>query len=454
MSGSRWFLSILAPFLLFVAMSTTSRARQVTITVDTATPDGQANLELGVTETQNRWENGNAIAVNRAKSLLADCTHLRNFHMMGWGQGDPQPAPGDPIDFSKMKARIQKMQNPGDDLMITFCTAPGWMKNGDEWDMESRVTKEHFADFANLCQECARQFPEVKFFQVWNEMKGFWDPTIVNSDNSKGNWNYTDYTEMYNLVYDAVKAVRPDAKVGGYYTHIAGDAFQTLGGSGAHTYTPIGAMDHDSLSYWLKNKHGADYLCIDRGVHDGHDPNVFTEANAMALAWTYKKIEKDIRALTPDLPIIWSEYYGITPASGEQFIAAQCASFYYHMIKGDTSNQRLRALLWSPVGGGNTPHDLITATSNTLGGRSTPHYQVFKWLHDIFPPGTVLYRTTSSDTLVEVLANATYAMVINKYNETVGVTLNGRFYEFAPYEVRLIPVLTSSVGGQWWQLLE
>ena len=41
-------------------------------------------------------------------------------------------------------------------------------------------------------------------------MKGFWDT-------GRNSWNAQAYTTLYNDVYAAIKAVRPDAEVGGPY---------------------------------------------------------------------------------------------------------------------------------------------------------------------------------------------------------------------------------------------
>nr|BFE82653.1 hypothetical protein GCM10020093_052540 [Planobispora longispora] len=84
----------------------------------------------------------------------------------------------------------------------------------------------------------ARRYPTVKHFMVWNEFKGFWN-------NAQNRWDAEAYTELYNKVYDALKAVDEDIKVGGPYVPILSNkngAASQLRGPGASptsaTWTP------------------------------------------------------------------------------------------------------------------------------------------------------------------------------------------------------------------------
>ena len=214
-------------------------AQAATVTVNTAVPAGISQLRLGVTHTQVYWENGNASAVNRARGLLQPAMSIQNQSIMGWGADLLQASQGAPYTFSSLDARVNLMQSMGTNLVLTLCTAPGWMKtSGQDWNMEDRVADNRVADFATLCQAIAQRYTNVHYFQVWNEMKGYWNSSIHNSDGSWGNWDYVKYTTLYNAVYTAIKSVRPDAEVGGCYVPVAGDASNTRGYSGTGTETP------------------------------------------------------------------------------------------------------------------------------------------------------------------------------------------------------------------------
>ena len=92
---------------------------------------------------------------------------------------------------------------------------------------------QHYLDYATLSAAVAKAFPQVKYFVVWNELKGFWNPTSQVTD-------VAGYTAMYNATYQAVKAVRPDALVGGPYVSV-----HSLAGPAPSTVpTPSGPWGH------------------------------------------------------------------------------------------------------------------------------------------------------------------------------------------------------------------
>ena len=74
--------------------------------------------------------------------------------------------------------------------------------------MEDAPLPEHFADFAALSAAGAKRYPCVRHFLVWNEFKGFFDDELKR-------WDAKGYTDLYNVVYDAVKAVDRANQVGG-----------------------------------------------------------------------------------------------------------------------------------------------------------------------------------------------------------------------------------------------
>ncbi len=197
------------------------------VQVDPTISEGNSTLTLGLTHTHVYWEYGESEAVQRARDLLTPVTTFQNQHIMGWGTDNPQPSEGGPYNFESLDRRVELMRSLGGEMVLTFCSAPGWMKtSGEDWNMNDRVADEHVDDFAKLAAAIAERYPDVKYFQVWNEFKGYWDSSILNSDGSIGNWDYVRYTDFYNSVYTAVKNVRPDAKIGGYYISLGGDASQ------------------------------------------------------------------------------------------------------------------------------------------------------------------------------------------------------------------------------------
>jgi hypothetical protein len=388
----------------------------VMVRVDRSTPDGTSQFTIGVTHTQPNWQEGNPQAVARAKSLLADGLKFQNQHLMDWGTENPEPKPG-VYAWTSLDKRVALMRSMGATLVITLCTAPGWMKTSgedfprqtgpDSW-ADDRVADSHVEDFAALCQKVVQRYPDVKYFQIWNEYKGYWDKAT-------DNWDEVRYTNFYNAVYDAVKSVRPDAQLGGPYYPFDGPK----------------PKDWPVIDYWFQHKHGADFVCFDGWVA-GYPPTRARdeEARKMTLTDYFRKIADQFRTRTT-LPIWISEFYGGW-SSNPQFTAANHASCYLHALRSGVSV----ALLWDAE----LPkwNYLFTSTKTAEGGQASPHYQVVKMFNTQFGPGTRLFKATSSTPDVEVLASATKTLLINKQDARVPVMLDRHLLNLGPYEVRLV----------------
>jgi len=420
----------------------------------------QSNLIWGITYTHYHWDtSGNTIARERARNLLRDVSSIYNVHIMGWGSGNPWPVKTGPYYFNDIRSRVNTTITLGGEPWITFCTAPGWMKGTGDWNMDAAPLPEFEDDFAVLCAAIAAEFPEVKVFQVWNEFKGMW---------SGSNIDHVRYTRLYNKVYNAVKAVRPDAIIGGFYHVMEGDGsretFGALVSNNRHTSVPVISQEITAINYFLDNADGFDLFLVDRANVDYHNDNYFpgssgtfrpTRDQAMQLTKYFQKATKDIAELTSK-PIVWSEYYG-TFGDGtnngngaeflpinSQYIAAHYASIIYNMIMG-AGGRDLYALLWLEAEN-DIRHALFTDVGNSNGGQVTPHYHAMKKLVDNFPKGTMLYTADLSiqgveDNLVhdrtEALVSNKVALVINKTNTNISVTLNDEIYQLSPYAVEV-----------------
>lgn len=402
---------------------------RVTVAVDRSRPERISRLSLGITHTQGGLDRGgDPGAIARGKKLFAAASRYQNVHIMGWGTGNPNPAPN-VYDWESLDRRMAMVRSlSGAIPVITLCAAPDWMKGGEpgttDWSkIEAAPLPGHYVDFAALAAMVARRYPDVRHFQVWNEFKGFWKASI-------NNWDYESYTRMYNRVYDALKSVRPDIRVGGPYLVVEGTGSER--GDWA-TEKPIRARQWQVLDYWLRNKKGAEFLCLDRGIVTFQDRSAYTPEEILRLTPYFADIARQIRART-DLPIWWSEFYGGIPRGGPQSVAAAHASILLHMLRGGSSV----ALLWNGIDNGEVSHGLITDTRKPGGGKPTPHYHVFKAFHDHFCPGTPIYKTVSSSPDIEALASGKKTLTINKRSAPVTVHLAGRDLLLAAYEVRLL----------------
>jgi len=394
----------------------------VTVTVDRSTPDGTSNFTVGVTHTQPKWEKGDPVAVSRAKSLLAEGIRFQNQHLMDWGTENPEPQPG-VYNWASLDHRVALMRSMGASIVITLCTAPGWMKTSGEdfprqigpasW-ADDRVADNHVDEFVDLCRKVVLRYPEVKYFQIWNEYKGYWDKAA-------NNWDFVRFTDFYNCVYDAIRAVRPDVQIGGPYYPFDGPK----------------PKDWEVIDYWFQHKHGADFVCFDGWVA-GYPPTRAREdeAKKMSLTDYFGQIARQFRART-QLPIWISEFYGGW-SSNAQFTAANHASCYLHALRSGVAV----ALLWDAEL--EKWNYLFTSTKTPDGGQPSPHYQVVKLFNTYFGPGTPLFKTSSSYPDVEVLASRTKTLLINKRDAKVEVRLDGAPLTLNPYEVRMVDAVEKS----------
>ena len=163
------------------------------------------------------------------------------------------------------------------------------------------LPESHDEDFARLAVAVARRYPEVHYFQVWSELKGYWD-TAANR------WDVEGYTRLYNDVYRALKAAEPSVEVGGPYAAMVTWGDPSAGGFPSALTGAWGTVDQRSLdvvTYWLAHADGAQFLAVDGSLdpHDGQAP-----ADPGAATALFGTLDRWLRERT-DLPIWWSEWY-------------------------------------------------------------------------------------------------------------------------------------------------
>jgi hypothetical protein len=308
-------------------------------------PDPElAAFNVGVTHTRisaDEWQPTEA--VEGARDVLRDTVTVQNQHLMGFGALNPQPAPGD-YDWTSLDARVELMRDTGALGVMTLCCAPDWMKGGDvgetDWDrLEVAPDPAHYADFAALAAEAAARYPDIEYFLVWNELKGFYL-------DGEDRWDYEGYTELYNLVYEAVKEARPDAKIGGPY--VVMDSWEP-GDTPSHPSGISGIWGEldqrplDAIAYWLDNALGADFIVVD-GRSSGYgdtsevDPFVALEKFAAVNGWLQERTE---------LPLWWAEYYASHPSVTDPDIERQVLVAGLELLR---ANGVQVVLLWDPNG--------------------------------------------------------------------------------------------------------
>jgi hypothetical protein len=259
-----------------------------------------------------------------------------------------------------LAARINLIVSTGGFPVITLCAAPDWMKQGIGPAVAPLPV--HYQDFAMLASKVARSFPSVRYFVVWNELKGFWNARAHN-------WAIQRYTQMYNDVYEAIKRVRPDAQVGGPY---AATPPYPAARPGSAPSTPHGAWGYldprvlGAVTYWLRHKVGADFIAV-----DGPDfPKSGPITGPLTATEKFAAVDRWLRQSTA-LPIWWMES-PVQPA-GSGWSSQRAAAVRIAALLQLAASKARAGLQWQPQEGEGIPDEgLWTAVTSSRGGQPTP----------------------------------------------------------------------------------
>ncbi len=359
---------------------------------------------------------------------LAGTPMLQNQHIMGFGALNPEPYPGQYF-WEDLDSRMNVMRQSRATPVITLCCAPDWMKGGPEgpteesaWGehLEDAPYPEHFDDFAKLSAAVATRYKDVKYFMVWNEFKGFWKDHAKPAD-------YKGYTQLYNKVYDAVKAARPDALVGGPYL-----GFDSNSGGDSELRGDWGVVNQnvlDAFNYWYENKKGADFIVVDgASVTDAHEllPDEFGALSK------FSAVTKWLREKTDDLPVWWSEWYFV-PEDGTKWdepkrLAVQAVSMMEFARSGVAT-----ALYWNPQAKQGPCQGCMWEPRS---GALTPTGRLVTGFAKWFPAGAQLESVESSDPAVRVLAQPEQLLLVNTTDKAVSTTVDGKEFALKAYEIK------------------
>ncbi|GAA1678601.1 hypothetical protein GCM10009733_089320 [Nonomuraea maheshkhaliensis] len=359
---------------------------------------------------------------------LAGTPMLQNQHIMGFGALNPEPYPGQ-YYWEDLDSRMNVMRQSRATPVITLCCAPDWMKGGPEgpteesaWGehLEDAPYPEHFDDFAKLSAAVATRYKDVKYFMVWNEFKGFWKDHAKPAD-------YKGYTQLYNKVYDAVKAARPDALVGGPYL-----GFDSNSGGDSELRGDWGVVNQnvlDAFNYWYENKKGADFIVVDgASVTDAHEllPDEFGALSK------FSAVTEWLREKTDDLPVWWSEWYFV-PEDGTKWdepkrLAVQAASMMEFARSGAAT-----ALYWNPQAKQGPCQGCMWEPRS---GALTPTGRLVTGFAKWFPAGARLESVESSDPAVRVLAQPEQLLLVNTTDKAVSTTVDGKDFALKAYEIK------------------
>jgi hypothetical protein len=389
----------------------------------------------------------------------------------GFGVANTEPTSGD-YDFGSTSTpqtlayRINMITNAGGVPVITLIGAPTWMQSGPPFinngtsggcannDGEPYIPPQpgYYTAFANLAVQIADAFPQVKYFVVWNEMKCYWDASTNSAD-------YVDYTDLYNAVYTALKTQTnrtPDnvPLVGGPYSPMAAfphsDDVQTIPALSGD-YGDVRSAYADVITYWLKNKVGADFICNDAETEiakarDEGEPDPAGLTDPVTASGVYAAVDKWIFSQEeslglPQLPIWWMES-DIQPDTGwtdEQAAAARIATLAIMASSGASVGMQ-----WQPqdqmnvTGFPNFPDEgLWTSTLTPGGGLPTTLAGLLPAALPILEQGPVL--TTGEPTGVLVAQDNAGLLAVNTNATSVMAVVGTQSVQLGPAQVLTLP---------------
>ena len=341
-------------------------------------------LALGVTHMQYSLAPSDPpAALARGRAVLAAAGPLQNQHLMGFGVLNPEPVPGR-YDWSTLDVRMRLIADTGGRTVLTLAGAPDWMKGGAPGESDfSRIEEaprpEHYDDFAALCARAVARYPQVSAVQVWNELKGFYDA-------SRNTWDAVGYAALYDRVYRAVKAVRPDVAVGGPYVPL--DAWTDQRVAPSDVRGPWGVTDGralDVVTYWLAHNPGADFVTVDGGTTTKDQGLVTTTT---AAADRFAVLTRWLRARTP-LPVWWAEFYPGTADDSAGAASPERAAATLEAVAALSRGGAAAAMLWQPQQDATFRFAALwTDTASSDGGRPTALTPAWLWLAPRLAPGS------------------------------------------------------------------
>jgi hypothetical protein len=483
----------------------------ITREIDFKSPIMISNLNVGISQVDNSlsypWAKNNEQAVNEAKSFINNSISYMNVFTQAWGTEDiwPDPLVSDTTkwDWSGLDLRMQNIVDIGAIPVISLAEAPWWMKGQlqrdgttklipdikGEWKCctyadnytdyrgityppgylspdpyASRILDNQMSNWTRLVQEIAKRYMippyNVRYFQVWNELKGYYNPALnrwsyENNQGDPSGYNAkSGYTYMYNQVYIAIMdAARSlgipldNVYIGGPYVGMTTWGKPSAGGWPSYESSlqtkNYGTFDQraiDVIKYWLQNKIGAGFITLD-GSNTNKDnidlADQFTASEKFADVTTWiRSLDNKIYPGAQTLPIWWAELYTYRgSAYTDDYNNAVKSYAFVKLLQAGAST----VLDWGNTGNSGYNAGLWTPTDTVDGGQASFWYNSCKIFHDYFSQGVPIFRTNiSNSSIVEAISSMDKTLLINKTSNTVSLTVNKKNISLNPWEVKVI----------------
>ena len=150
-------------------------------------------------------------------------------------------------DFTDLDKRIEKFTS--DDVELVFLMAYGNSLYSDTIKT-GPANKEAIDAFAKCLAAVAARYPQIKYFEVYNEPNiGFWQPSE----------NHRDYTYLLQVTDREVRKARADARVCGGVLADGGERWLSLMLS-KNAYPYMDTFSFHPYIYWYKNRVDSAYI--------------------------------------------------------------------------------------------------------------------------------------------------------------------------------------------------
>lgn len=445
-----------------------------------------SRLQIGYVDTDRVLIPGDGQAppelAERERSFVSSSLTHGNIHIMGWGLGSPWGLQDQPIDLTTLNAKIDAVATTGVEPIVTFCTAPWWMRSmqitGEplvatnsggsysypEWEhlSTSRVAGDRMEPWLELVGRIARAAMGrgVRTFIVWNELKGFWMNT---GEFAPGKWNMNGtgatpgYKEFFSATRAEVLAARPadvpaaQVRVGGPYLDVR---IRPSSAPGAEAYGEFDPISLQALDEWFDDQPACDFLVFGqwnvRPSASGIEWMPEDPYGASAVFVDLLDLLRGRYGVPEDVSIVLAEWYALrgdlssvdsSLRSDADASLKACAALRYAKAGGEV------LLNWSGHGEGTPAPGLWepillpdgSANPSSAAGQATPWGRAVRAFKAHFGPDQALLTTSTSSSVVEVLATERKTMLVNKTAQTQRVGLGGAAeVEVGPYEVLVV----------------
>jgi hypothetical protein len=449
-------------------------------------------------------------------AALALAAPNQSQHILGFGVGNPWPTEAGAKSWGGLDRVFGTPGNLASGFMkdarrrvLYVCGCPAWMRRPvsgawndpipqgsltDDFDYKPPHSSQ-YGKLASLAAATVTRYTQITHVIVWNEFKGFYRNDGANA------WWYEGYTDMYNQIYAAVKAVNPAIQVGGPYMvfNTQGWQFSNDWADDAETDPLMRLQGHapyhwgyadkkvlTSIRYWLNNATAADFFVCDLrnstkdyAASDAEnitytaavwDTNPEGGANPYYWPtdpWNSWQKEQDImtwfRSLgaafptlygrsgidSRTLPFWWAEWYPNSLVNNAT-VDPNTGVNYPNPVSSDAEKNTVAAegkkrAAWAGYGpvfqwrpqGDSNGHANPIGLWNSS-GVATDLARIDGLFDTHFPSGTVLYTTTNVPSNISLMASATKVLVINKSATPTTFIIDNVQHTAAAWEVSVI----------------